>query len=172
MITRVAKNRITDRRKKKYTFPTYNIDDIFKSFIKKQLELEENKRINLSIQEYKNIVHTCNQELSDMIALEGTYIMLPYSLGELGIIKRKVTFQDNELKAMFDYAHFKKTGEKKLHLHKHKDYAARWFWKKRTCRIKNRNMYSFKPTRTNTGKVGKIMKEDFGYNTYLTKSKL
>lgn len=173
MITRVAKNRITNRRKKKYTFPTYNIDDIYKGFVKKQKAIEEQtKRINISVQDYKNITHICNEELSNMIALEGNYVMLPYNLGELGVIKDKVKFQDNEIKAMFDYAHYKKTGEKKLHLHKEKDYRARWYWRKRTCKIKNRNMYSFKPTRTNTGKVGKVMKQDFGYNTYLTKSKI
>lgn len=172
MITRVAKNRITNRRKKKYTFPTYNIDDIYKSFIKKQSEIEDNKGIKISVQEYKHIVHTANEIFSDMIANEGIYLMLPYNLGELGVIKGKVTFQDDEIKKMFDYAHYKATGEKRLHLHKEKDYRARWFWRKRTCKVKNRNMYSFTPTRTNTGKVGKVMKQQFGYNTYLTKSKL
>lgn len=172
MITRVAKNRVTDRRKKKYTFPTYNIDDIYKDFVKNQLEVEEKKRINLTVQEYKNIAHTANQVFSDMMALEGIYLMLPYNLGELGVIKGKVTFQDNEIKKMFDYAHYKATGEKRLHLHKEKDYRARWYWKKKSCKVKNRNMYSFTPTRTNTGKVGSVMKRQFGYNTYLTKSKL
>lgn len=172
MITRVAKNRITNRRKKKYTFPIYNIDDIYKGFNKKQLDIEELKRINLTIQEYKEIVHLCNEELSSMIALKGSSFKLPYNLGDLLITKDKVKYQDNELKAMFDYAHFKATGEKKLHLFKDKDYRARWWWKKRNCKVRNKNMYSFTPTRTNTGKVGSIMKQPFGYNTYLTKSKL
>lgn len=173
MITRVAKNRITNRRKKKYTFPTYNIDDIYKAFVKKQKGIEEiSKKTNVSLQEYKSIVHLCNEEISNMMAFEGSYIMLPYNLGELGVIKNKVTFKDNELRAMFDHAHYKKTGEKKLHLYKEKDYRAKWTWRKRTCKVRNRNMYSFTPTRTNTGKVGKVMKEQFGYNTYLTKSRL
>lgn len=172
MITRVAKVRISNRRKKKYTFPTYNIDDIYKEFCKNQLELEEAKRINVTIQTYKEIVHLCNEELSNMIALEGSTFALPYNLGGLSITKDKVKYQDNELKSMFDFAHFKKTGEKKLHLFKEKDFRARWWWAKRKCKVKNKNMYSFTPTRTNTGKVGSVMKQPFGYNTYLSKSKL
>lgn len=172
MITRVAKVRITERRKKKYVFPTYNIDDIYKEFTKVQKELREDLKINLSLQEYKEIVHLCNDEMSNMIALEGSCFALPYNLGDLHIVKGTVKYSDNELKSMFDFAHFKKTGEKKLHLFKENDYRARWWWAKRKCKVKNKNMYSFTPTRTNTGKVGKIMKQPFGYNTYLTKSKL
>jgi hypothetical protein len=172
MITRVAKIRITNRRKKKYTFPTYNIDDIYKDFNNKQLELEETKRIIISLQKYKNIAHLCNKELSKMIATEGSFFNLPYNLGTLSISKDKVKYQDNELKSMFDFAHFKKTGEKKLHLLKDEDYRARWWWGKRKCKVKNKNMYSFTPTRTNTAKVSVVMKQPFGYNTYLSKSKL
>lgn len=172
MITRVAKNRVTNRRKKKYTFPIYNIDDIYKGFLIKQEEVDINKKINKTIQEYKEIVHLCNEELSSMIALEGSSFSLPYNLGDLLITKDIVKYQDNELKSMFDFAHYKKTGEKKLHLFKQNDLRARWWWKKRSCRVINKNMYSFTPTRTNTGKVGKIMKQEFGYTTYLTKSKM
>jgi hypothetical protein len=172
MITRVAKNRITDRRKKKYTFPTYNTDDIYKSFIKSQKELPKDLKILISLQEFKEIVYEANKELSEMIATEGSCFKLPYNTGELSVIKDKVKYQDNELKAMFDYGHYHKTGEKRFHLLKDKDYRARWWWTKRKCKVKNKNMYSFTPTRTNTSKVAKIMKKPFGYNTYLTKSKI
>ncbi len=172
MINRVAKNCTTNRRKKKYTFPTYNIDDIYKAFVKKQKEVPESRRINLSLQDYKEIVHMCNDELSNMITLEGIYINLPYRLGDLYITKDKVKYQDNELKAMFDFNHYNKTGEKQLHVFKENDYRARWWWAKRVCKVKNKNMYSFTPTRTNTSKVASIMKKPFGYNTYLSKSKL
>jgi hypothetical protein len=172
MITRIAKNRITNRRKKKYTFPTYNSDDIYKSFKIAQQELPEDIRVIISCKEFKDIVYEANKELSTMIASEGMCFKLPYSLGELSVIKSKVTFQDNELKAMIDWGHYNKTKEKKLFVLKEKDYRARWWWKKRLCRVKNKNMYSFTPTRTNTRKIAEVMQKQFGYNTYHTKSKL
>jgi hypothetical protein len=172
MITRVAKNRTTDRRKKKYTFSTYNIDDIYKDFVLVQSQMSEDLRIDLSIQDFKAIVHEANKEFSEMIGTEGSSFKLPYNTGQLAIIKDKVKFQDNEIKAMFDYGHYHKTGEKRHHILKDKDYRARWWWSKRKCKVKNKNMYSFTPTRTNTQKVARVMLKAFGYNTYLTKSKI
>ncbi len=158
MIKRVAKNRITERRKITYTNPCYNIDDIFK-FYKKSLKTKN----GISKELFKEICYEYNKELSRSIVEDSAIVKLPYRLGELSIRKRKMNYDYLKM----DYNHFRKTGKQIFHLNSHSDeWKARWFWSKRSCIVINKTMYSFVPTCSNKKALANVMLSEGGHRNY------
>ena len=70
---------------------------------------------------------------------EGKVYTLPYFLGVLGVRKRKPA------KPVYvDYGHYRKTGEKRMHLNFHSNgYIARFKWNKPDLRLPGSTPYKF-----------------------------
>jgi hypothetical protein len=105
---------------------------------------------------YTKILNLYNQKLAKAV-LTGEFVKLPYKLSVIRIKKCKMSYK--VLK--YDYDTYNKTGQKVYHLNEHtKDFYARWYWRKGTCKIKGKLFYSFKPTRDNARNLAKILKSD------------
>jgi CRISPR/Cas system-associated protein endoribonuclease Cas2 len=165
MITAVAKNRTTDRRKKNYTGPCYNIDDIHVFY--KEIVKDSSKKFKVNKKIFKEVCSEYNKLLSFLIVEKSQQLKLPYKLGEIGIRKKKMNYDTKYLK--FDYGTFNKTGQKVMFVNDHSNgWRARWYWKKKSCHVKYKKYYSFVPTMSNKRSLANIMKTKDGFKRYFT----
>lgn len=161
MISRVAKNRTTERRKKTYTKPCYNTIDIYRDY--KSEVKEKDIKFKITAKQHKDICHEYNKLLADEILNHSQIVKLPFRLGEIGIRKRKMSYKFLKL----DFDHFNKTGEKTYHLNLHSnEWFARWHWKKKNCLVPNKGYYSFTAADTLKKALAKIMKTPGGHTRF------
>ena len=108
-------------------------------------EIERAKGFKVEYKSYRQIIGKFNLALIEAI-LKGYIFTIPKSLGKLSIkkIKRKGSNPivdwgaSNKVK--------KETGEWNL-VYFLTDWWFRWYWEKKSCTIRNKSVYSFKPTR-------------------------
>lgn len=158
-------------------------------------EYYRNKMMNkdkpyLSEKEYRAICYAFLIELSKKIIKESFEYKIPASLGYLRIRKGKLKFQikDGRLKPskkIIDWGNTRKVWYKKypgltltqikeipdkplvLYTNEHTNgEVMRWYWNKETCRVKNKTVYLFKPTKTNRKNLKKWINNEFRENDY------
>ncbi len=113
---------------------------------------------------YKEVLSRFNRKLSDAILL-GYNFNPGFRLGRIRILKVKRKFK----KPIIDWAESRK--HQKLGLEKYLVYYTdpwwfRWYWEKKKCIVKNKSVYCFIPTCSNSRKDGnrnkltKLLKSD------------
>lgn len=139
----------------------HNTEDMYNFFVKLY------PTTSIREGEYKKVVNECYKFIVDTI-LEGNTVKLGQRLGEVRIQKHKRTYK----KPRINWAEtmiLKKQGIKKL-VYYTDDWWFKWYWKKNSCQIPNKTVYSFTPTKGPNGikaKLAKKLKSDeFSYLIY------
>jgi hypothetical protein len=120
--------------------------DMFQYFKKKYPE-EANYLL------YKEVVSRFNKKISDAI-LEGYTFNPKFHLGKIRIKKVKRSFKKNP---PIDWAESRKLqaeGVEKYLVYYTDPYWYRWYWEKKRCTVKNKTVYCFIPTVSNSRKDG------------------
>jgi len=109
--------------------------------------------IKLSIDEWKGIIYTFNESFKEYILETGEKAKFPFGFGEFSINKkkRKKVVEINGKEKINLAIDWKKTREKHKVIYNFnfhtEGYFFGWIWFKNTCRIKNSDLWYFKPTR-------------------------
>jgi hypothetical protein len=112
---------------------------------------------------YKLINTTMLEKIFDRILYNSSEIVLPYRLGALSVLKKKMDY--NRLRV--DYKTSMETGIRVYHMNDHSNgYQFKIRWRKHIAIFKNRKYYCFIPTRTHNRLLAKLVKE--GKNDYFT----
>jgi len=110
---------------------------------------------------FYDILKEYNELRTQLLIEQGYTSKNKNGLGDFFIAKIK-----GRKKKYVDYQHWKKTGEITFLENLHTDgYYARFYWNKGYTNIKSKELYSFKPTRTNARKLSKYIQEN-GINSY------
>jgi len=156
---------------------THSIEDCYKFY-------KKNYNGKLDKSKYKSIAYKINKAISDLIIRESFEYRIPHGLGYLRIKKTKLLFKlrDGKIDINKNIINWKETWDywEKIYPNKSrkeiKEFpnkkvffqtnehtngeVMRWYWDKRTSRIKNIFTYSFKPVKgglqdnCHTGRLG------------------
>ena len=139
----------------------YNLSDIYEFYLN---QVGNNSLYKVEKSEYVEIVGDYYKAIVEYV-LEGGRFKLPFKLGELYIIKRKVDF--TTIKSMTpDWALTNKVGKKVFHLNEHSGgFKYLFYWNKTYQILKNLYFYRLVLTRTNKRKLAKLIKE-CGYDYF------
>lgn len=134
----------------------------YKSFCKKH------PSIKLTFDEWKNIVYAFNEEFKDYILETGEKAKLPFGFGEFSVNKkkrRKLKGLNNEFVNLpVDWQKTKQKGKIIYNFNYHTEgYFFGWIWFKETARLKNTELWYFKPTRTTSRLLSHYIKTDDKY---------
>lgn len=126
----------------------------------------ENPNINITFNQWKEILYKFSENISEYILQTGEKVKLPYGLGDISINKKKPKrfkeFQGKEYSNMaIDWKKTKEVGKYVYHMNLHTEgYRFSWMWFKNNCRFYQHQLWWFKPCRKISRKI----------NTYLLKS--
>lgn len=123
----------------------------YKSFCKKH------PSIKLSFDEWKNIVYTFNEEFKDYILETGEKAKLPFGFGEFSVNKKKRRkkkgLNDEFVNLPVDWKKTREKGKIIYNFNYHTEgYFFGWMWFKETARLRNTELWYFKPCR-NTSRL-------------------
>jgi nucleoid DNA-binding protein len=123
----------------------------YKSFCKKH------PSIKLSFDEWKNIVYAFNEEFKDYILETGEKAKLPFGFGEFSINKKKRRkkkgLNDEFVNLPVDWKKTREKGKIIYNFNYHTEgYFFGWMWFKETARLRNTELWYFKPCR-NTSRL-------------------
>lgn len=114
---------------------------------------------------YKEVISRFNRKISDAILMGYTFNP-KHHLGKIRIKKVKRTFKTTPPIDWYESNKLKAQGVEKYLVYYTDPYWYRWYWEKKKCNIKNKTVYCFIPTVSNSAKNGnknklvKILKED------------
>lgn len=119
-------------------------------------DIDKNSPYYVTYAEYVEICSIFYKEISKAIIDEGIRFKLPFSLGEVFIVKRKVRVNN---KMPIDWQKTVEFGKKIFIFNEHTGgYGYKFFWTK-PCRIKNKFVYRLVFTRTNKRYLAKAIKK-------------
>ena len=106
--------------------------------------------IKLSYIEWKNIVYSFNDLFRMYILETGEKVAMPFGFGQFSINKKKRRKKVGEhINMAIDWQKTKKFGKRMYNFNHHTDgYFFGWYWFKETSKIKQRQLWRFKPCRT------------------------
>lgn len=159
MIRHKTVNPKTDRVKKRYTSPTYNMDDIYRWFKKKHPNYK-----NINFKTFRDICFTFNLLLSEEI-LDGVEVNLPYRTGKLSITNSPADL--TKCLQQFNNKILEKTGKTILEIPSYNDgYFTRWRWTNKRVIDRSAGWYTFTACRHNTDALKKFLKDEISYRRY------
>ena len=142
----------------------YTIYDTYEFYLQ---QVGNNSLYKVEKREYVEIVGDYYKAMVEHV-LEGGTFRLPFKLGELYIIKKKVDFTKSKSMTP-DWALTNKVGKKVFHLNEHSGgFKYLFYWNKLYRNLKNLYFYRLVLTRTTKRKLAKLIKE-CGYD-YFEKS--
>lgn len=122
--------------------------DNYKDFCKKH------KNIDLTFDEWKNIIYIFNDFFRNYILETGDKIAMPYGFGSFSINKKKRRRKKGKdgkefINLPIDWQETKKRGKVIYSFNYHTDgYFFGWHWFKESARFKQAKLWYFKPSRT------------------------
>jgi hypothetical protein len=124
--------------------------------------------IKLTFDEWRNIIYSFNESFKDYILETGERAKLPFGFGEFSINKkkrRKLKGLNNEFVNLpVDWKKTKEKGKIIYNFNYHTEgYFFGWLWFKETARLKNCELWYFKPTRTTSRLLSHYIKTDEKY---------
>ena len=139
--------------RKTYLMPTYNKQDQFKFYYQKH-EIKKNQANKLAIKwyTYSKIIDSYNLSLIELLK-SGVKVKLPYTLGDLQVLKVKQPLEKYDIKPNC----FLYTAKEDF------VYVPVLKWYKRFIRIVNKNYYSFSPARNIKNSIKKMFYESSYY---------
>jgi nucleoid DNA-binding protein len=118
----------------------------YKDFCKKH------PSINLSFDEWRNIIYSFNDSFRNYILETGDAAKLPYGFGDFTVNKKKRRkmkgLNDEFINLHVDWKKTKEKGKIIYNFNYHTEgYFFGWIWFKETARFKHSDLWYFKPTR-------------------------
>ena len=120
----------------------------------------------VSKKDYLDICKKANQYIIDELIYNHQSFRLPERLGIIYIQKLKIPqhLQDRAI----DYKNTKKYGKPIYHNNNHSsNYFVKFKWDKASIKLSNKNLYTFKSTRTNNRDLAKHIKQSSSIMDYL-----
>lgn len=130
---------------------------------------KNNSSIKVSFDQWKNIVYTFNELFKNYILETGERAKLPAGFGEFSINKkkrRKVKGVDGKefVNLPVDWKKTKEKGKIIYNFNYHTEgYFFGWVWFKETARLKNVDLWYFKPSRITSRLLSHYLKTDEKY---------
>jgi hypothetical protein len=130
---------------------------------------KNNPSIKISFDEWKNIVYSFNESFKNYILETGERAKLPSGFGEFSINKkkrRKIKGTDGKefINLPVDWKKTKEKGKIIYNFNYHTEgYFFGWTWFKETARLKNSDLWYFKPSRITSRLLSHYLKTDDKY---------
>jgi len=130
---------------------------------------KNNPSIKISFDEWKNIVYSFNESFKNYILETGERAKLPSGFGEFSINKkkrRKIKGVDGKefINLPVDWKKTKEKGKIIYNFNYHTEgYFFGWTWFKETARLKNSDLWYFKPSRITSRLLSHYLKTDDKY---------
>jgi hypothetical protein len=124
--------------------------------------------IKLTYDEWRNIVYVFNESFKNYILETGERAKLPFGFGEFSINKKKRRklkgLNDEFVNLPVDWQKTKAKGKIIYNFNYHTEgFFFGWMWFKETARIKNIDLWYFKPSRTTSRLLSHYIKTDNKY---------
>lgn len=124
--------------------------------------------IKLTYDEWRNILYTFSESFRNYILETGERAKLPYGFGEFSINKKKRKklkgIKDEFVNLAIDWKRSKEKGKKIYNFNYHTEgFFFGWMWFKETIRLKNSDLWYFKPSRTTSRLLAHYIKADNKY---------
>lgn len=125
--------------------------------------------IQLTYDEWRNILYTYNESFKEYILETGDKAKLPYGFGEFSINKkkrRKLKSADGKefVNLPIDWQKTKEKGKVIYNFNYHTEgYFFGWMWFKSTARFKNSDLWYFKPSRLTSRLLSHYLKTNDKY---------
>jgi hypothetical protein len=136
--------------------------DNYVSFCKK------NPSIKISFDEWKNIIYSFNESFKNYILETGEKAKLPFGFGEFSINKKKRRkrkgLNDEFVNLPIDWQKTKEKGKVIYNFNYHTEgYFFGWVWFRENVRLKNSDLWYFKPSRTTSRLLSHYIKTNEKY---------
>lgn len=130
---------------------------------------KKNPSVKLTFEEWRNIIYSYTEAFRDYILETGEKAKLPFGFGEFSINKKKrKKMKDIDGKEFVNLPiDWKKTREKGKRIYNFnfhtEGYFFGWVWFKDTARLRQSNLWYFKPSRTTSRMLSHYLKTDDKY---------
>jgi len=130
---------------------------------------KKNPNLNLSYDEWRNLVYTFNESFREYILETGDKAKLPFGIGEFSINKKKrkriVEYDGKQYVSLpIDWQKTRAKGKLIYNFNYHTEgYFFGWVWFKRTARFKHSDLWYFKPCRTTSRLLSHYLKTNDQY---------
>ena len=129
---------------------------------------KKHSSIKLTFDEWRNIVYSFNDAFKNYILETGEKAKLPFGFGEFSINKKKRRkkkgVNDEFVNLPIDWQKTKEKGKVIYNFNYHTEgYFFGWMWFKGSARLKNVDLWYFKPTRTTSRLLSHYIKTDEKY---------
>lgn len=136
--------------------------DNYKHFCKKH------PNIKLTYDEWRNIIYSFNDAFKNYILETGEKSKLPFGFGEFSVNKKKrrkkVGLNNEFVNLPIDWKKTKEKGKIIYNFNFHTEgYFFGWMWFKESARLKNTDLWYFKPSRTTSRLLSHYLKTDEKY---------
>ena len=135
---------------------------------------KKNPNIIITFNEWKNIVYQYNEYFKNYILETGEKARLPFGFGEFSVNKKKRKKFKNikgeeYINLPVDWQRSKVKGKRIYNFNYHTEgYFFGWMWFKESARIKNVDLWYFKPSRTTSRLLSHYIQTDNKYqNIYM-----
>jgi hypothetical protein len=133
-----------------------------------KLFCKKHPSIKLTFDEWRNILYSFNEAFKNYILETGERARLPFGFGEFSINKKKRRkkkgLNDEFVNLPIDWQKTKEKGKRIYNFNFHTEgYFFGWIWFKETTRIKNIDLWYFKPSRTTSRLLSHYIKADDKY---------
>lgn len=129
---------------------------------------KKHSSIKLTFDEWRNIVYSFNDAFKNYILETGEKAKLPFGFGEFSINKKKRRkkkgVNDEFVNLPIDWQKTKEKGKVIYNFNYHTEgFFFGWMWFKGSARLKNVDLWYFKPTRTTSRLLSHYIKTDEKY---------
>jgi nucleoid DNA-binding protein len=136
--------------------------DNYKNFCKKH------PSIKLTYDEWRDIIYSYNESFKNYILETGEKAKLPFGFGEFSINKKKRRkkkgLNDEFVNLPIDWQKTKEKGKVIYNFNYHTEgFFFGWMWFKNTARLKNTDLWYFKPSRTTSRLLSHYLKTNEKY---------
>jgi len=133
-----------------------------------KLFCKKHPSIKLTFDEWRNVLYSFNEAFKNYILETGEKARLPFGFGEFSINKKKRRkkkgLNDEFVNLPIDWQKTKEKGKRIYNFNFHTEgYFFGWIWFKETTRIKNIDLWYFKPSRTTSRLLSHYIKADDKY---------
>lgn len=124
--------------------------------------------IKLTFDEWRNIIYSYNEHFKNYILETGEKAKLPFGFGEFSINKKKRRkkkgLNDEFVNLPIDWQKTKEKGKVIYNFNYHTEgFFFGWMWFKDTARLKNTDLWYFKPSRTTSRLLSHYLKTNEKY---------
>jgi nucleoid DNA-binding protein len=130
---------------------------------------KKNPSVKLTFEEWRNIIYSYTEAFRDYILETGEKAKLPFGFGEFSINKkkrRKMKGVDGKefVNLPIDWKKTKEKGKRIYNFNFHTEgYFFGWVWFKDTARLRQTDLWYFKPSRTTSRMLSHYLKTDNNY---------